>query len=621
MIVDRRLGANVRADGGVGFKVWAPRARRVSVELTDGSGRSLALDTIDGELFEGVLPDAGAGLDYVYVLDGDKRRPDPVSRFQPYGVHGASRVVDPAAFPWTDHGFTGPALGKHVLYELHVGTFTPAGTFEAVIEKLPHLVSLGITAIEIMPVAAFPGVRNWGYDGVHLYAPQTTYGGPDGLKKLVDACHRAGLGVVLDVVYNHLGPEGNYLSDFGPYFSNRYRTPWGEAVNVDGAGSDEVREYLIANALYWLEEFHVDGLRLDAIHGIFDFSARHIMEELQTEFRGRAEHLGRRAFLFAESDLNDVRVLDPRERGGHAMDSQWSDDFHHAVRTVLSGDRTGYFEDFGRLRDVAKAFTRGFVYDGQHSQHRKRRHGSALGDRPGSQLVVYLQTHDQIANASGGKRIASLLSPGRQGLAAAMLFMAPNVPMLFMGEEYGEVAPFDYFIDHTDRGLTEAVVAGRRKEHEAFDDGRPFADPSLEETLLASKLDWSRLEQAPHAQRLALYRDLIALRRRTPALENARRDLTQTASDEAQAWLVVERGDPSGEVVLAFFNLSEQARSIPYAPPEGRYTLALSTDSPRYGGAGEPEPSAPPLVVPPKGTVSPLCPALTAQLYVRGPSR
>lgn len=620
MVVDLELGARVRADGSVGFKVWAPKARDVSVELADGT-RSARLDTKDGELFEGVLPDLGAGADYVFVLDGDKRRPDPVSRFQPHGVHGPSRVVDPGAFPWTDDGWSGPPLEEHVLYELHVGTFTAAGTFEAAIERLAHLEALGVTAIELMPVAAFPGARNWGYDGAHLFAPQSTYGGPVGLKKLIDACHARGIGVLLDVVYNHLGPEGNYLSDFAPYFTNRYRTPWGDALNVDGAWSDGVRRHLITNALYWLTEYHVDGLRLDAIHGIFDFSARHILEELQTEFRERAEHLGRRAYVIAESDLNDVRVLNPKERGGHAMDTQWSDDFHHAVRTALTRDRRGYFEDFGDVRDVEKAVASGFVYDGKYSHHRKRRHGSSLGDRPGSQLVVYLQTHDQIANASGGRRVASLLDAERQNLAATMLFVAPNVPMLFMGEEYGETAPFHYFIDHSDRALVEAVVKGRRKEHECFDDAGAFADPSLEQTLLDSKLDWASLEAASHRHRLALYRDLIALRRRTPALANGRRDLTRAASNEEPGWLTIERGDPSGQVALALFNLSESACPIPVEAPEGRYELVLSTDAPRYGGAVEPPVPTTILDVSRHGSVATLCPPLTAQLYVRGPGR
>jgi maltooligosyltrehalose trehalohydrolase len=518
------LGAHVRADGSVAFKVWAPRAREVAVELADGSGRSIALRTTDGETFEGIFADLGAGADYVYVLDHAKRRPDPVSRSQPRGVHGPSRVVDPAAFSWTDSAWRGSPIERHILYELHVGTFTPAGTFEGAIERLAYLKEVGVTAIEIMPVAEFPGARNWGYDGVHLFAPQSTYGGPAGLKALIDACHRHGLAVVLDVVYNHLGPEGNYLADFAPFFSDRYRTPWGDAINVDGPGSDGVRRHLLANALCWLTEYHVDGLRLDAIHSIFDGSARSILEELPTELREQAERLGRRAFVIAESDLNDARVLDPRERRGHGFDAQWSDDFHHAVHALLTGDRSGYFEDFGRVADVEKALARGFVYDGQRSVHRRRRHGGSLGDHAGSKLVVYLQTHDQIANASGGARLATVLDAARQGLAAALLFVAPNVPMLFMGEEYGEVAPFHYFIDHGDRALVEAVVKGRRREHEAFHDRGDFADPSAPQTFAASKLDWSRLDREPHRRRLALYRALIALRRSTPALENGRRE-------------------------------------------------------------------------------------------------
>jgi maltooligosyltrehalose trehalohydrolase len=624
MSVDLELGARVTADGSVAFKVWAPRARSVSVELADGT-RSARLETTDGEIFEGTLAGVGPGTDYVYVLDGDKRRPDPVSRWQPAGVHGPSRVVDPRAFEWTDKGWTGRELASQVLYELHVGTFTPAGTFEAAIERLGHLEALGVTAIELMPVAECPGARNWGYDGVHLFAPQSTYGGPEGLKKLVDACHARGICVVLDVVYNHLGPEGNYLSEYAPFFSDRYRTPWGEAVNFDGPGSDGVRRHFVTNAVYWLDEYHFDGLRLDAVHGIFDASARHILEEIGAAIEEAARRLGRRAFVIAESDLNDPRVIAPRERGGHAMDAQWSDDFHHAVRTALTGDRRGYFEDFGRVRDIETAVLYGFVYDGQHSRHRKRRHGAPLGDLPGSRLVVYLQTHDQVANASGGRRLTELMTPAQQRLAAALLFVTPNVPMLFMGEEYGEVAPFHYFVDHGDAALVRAVVEGRRKEHEAFHDQRAFADPSVAETLLESKLDWGRVQQPPHAQRLALYRDLIALRRSSPALGNGRRDLTRVASNEDDRWLVIERADPSGQVVLAFFNLAGRAREIPFSPREGVYRLALATDDARYGGAtssaaGDGAPSAS-LAVGRGASVSPRCPGEAALIYVRGAGR
>ncbi len=614
---DFDLGASVLPGGGVAFKVWAPRARSIEVELADGSARA-SLERGDDDVFAGAMTAAAAGADYFYVVDGTKKRPDPVSRSQPHGVHGPSRVVDHAAFLWSDQRWAGLPLDELVLYELHVGSFTTGGTFEAIIDKLPHLQALGINAIELMPVAEFPGARNWGYDGVHLYAPQSSYGGPTGLKKLVDACHGAGIAVVLDVVYNHFGPEGNYAGDFAPFFSDRYRTPWGDAMNVDGPHSDGVRRHLIENALYWLTEYHVDGLRLDAVHGIFDSSARHFLEELQTRFRARAALLGRRAHLIAESDLNDARLLEPRERGGYGLDAQWSDDFHHAVRSAFIPEQRGYFEDFGRLADIEKAIVDGFVYDGRYSHHRKRVHGGSLGDRSGSQLVVYLQTHDQIANASNGQRIASLLDAELQKLAAVLLFVAPNVPMLFMGEEYGETAPFHYFINHGDEALVDAVVSGRRQEYEAQASEEGFADPSLEATFLATKLDWSRCEAPRHAALLSLYRDLIDLRRKTPALSNGRRALAGASSDENARWIVIQRGDPSGQIAAAVLNLSDREQAIPCVLAPGTYTLALATDARRYGGeAAAPAQTA--LEAPGDGKVAVSCPARSARIYVRGP--
>lgn len=597
MTADLELGARVVPDG-VRFRVWAPRAREVAVSL---HGELRRLEARDRGMFEGLVRGARAGDDYALVLDGGPARPDPVSRWQPRGVHGASRVVDPAAFAWRDAGWRGLELERYVIYELHVGTFTPAGTFAAAIPKLRHLVELGVTAIELMPVAEFPGGRNWGYDGAHLFAPQSTYGGPDGLRALVDACHAAGLAVILDVVYNHLGPEGNYLGEYGPFFTDRYRTPWGPAINVDDAGSDGVRRHLVTNAVYWIEELHVDALRLDAIHGIFDFSARHLLEELRAELGAAAAASGRHVHVIAESDLNDARVIRPAARGGHGLDAQWSDDFHHAVRTALTGDTRGYFADYGGVEQLAKAITESFVYDGAYSAHRGRRHGNSAADLPGERFVICVQNHDQIANGSQGRRLTSIVGPRAHLLAATVMLAAPNLPMLFMGEEYAERAPFVYFVSHTDPALVAAVREGRRRElGELAELGAPgepgepgalgalaaLADPQAEATFLACKLDWSLAGAPPHAQVLALYRDLIALRRRAPCLGNCRKDLTRVAWSEAERWLVIERGDPSGQRALVVCNLGDAERRVPCAGAAGAYELALATDDARYGGAG-----------------------------------
>jgi maltooligosyltrehalose trehalohydrolase len=619
------LGAHLVADRrGAVFRVWAPHARTVALELiAPKSTRVLDMRRGDDHVFELHVPDARAGLDYLYVLDGEKRRPDPRSRFQPYGVHGPSRLLDPDAFAWSDQGFRCPPLRGFVLYELHVGTFTREGTFEAVIPKLPHLCDLGVTAVELMPVAQFPGTRNWGYDGVFPYAPQASYGGPDGLKRLVDACHRSELAVVLDVVYNHVGPEGNHLRDFGPYFTDRYRGAWGDALNYDGEGSSGARRFAIDNALYWLREYHVDALRLDAIHGIFDASPRHLLAEMSAEVQEQCMRLGRPAFLIAESDLNDVRVLAPAEQGGHEIDAQWSDDFHHALRALLVPDRRGYFADFGRLADLDKALCVGFVYDGRYSQYRKRAHGTSSAQVPGSQLCVYVQNHDQVANAAQGARLAQLAGLRAQRLAAAVVACAPALPLLFMGEEFAAATPFHYFVDHGDPALIEAVRRGRRAEHDAFGSGAEWADPQDERTFAGCQLDWSCIERAPHGAMLAFYRDLYALRRRSAALHAGHKELTRALSNEREAWLVLERGHPSGEAALCLFNFGAEPGRVPVAQVQvaGDYQLALASCDVRYGGdASAPQP---PSALTAGGdrepTAEPL-PALSAAIYLKTPA-
>ena len=467
MTLDR--GAVPLADGSTRFSVWAPKAGTVEVAVArGGTVRTFPLARGSDGVHSGILQDVPAGSDYSYRLDGGPDRPDPVSRWRPLGVHGPTRVVDPGAFRWTDAGWRGLETADLVIYELHVGTFTRAGTFDGVLERLPALRELGVTAIEIMPVSEFPGSRNWGYDGVSPYAVQSTYGGPDGLKRLVDAAHALGLAVLLDVVYNHLGPEGNYLREFGPYFSDRYRTAWGEGLNLDGPDSDEVRRYVVDNAVYWVTEYHLDGLRLDAVDRIVDLSPVHIAEELGAAVHAQGEALGSRKLVIAEIDANDPKWVTPREVGGYGLDAHWSDDFHHAVHVALTGERAGYYADFTEPGAVAKVLARRYVNDGRYSPHRRRRHGRTAAEVPADRFVVAVQNHDQTGNRARGERLSTLLSAEALRLAAALVLLSPYVPLLFMGEEHGETNPFLYFVSHGDPALVEAVRKGRQEEFATF---------------------------------------------------------------------------------------------------------------------------------------------------------
>ncbi|HEV2761592.1 MAG TPA: malto-oligosyltrehalose trehalohydrolase [Pyrinomonadaceae bacterium] len=585
-----QFGARPLAEGRTRFRVWAPLAESLSVKIVSEAGpQTFPLERGEDDVFEATVPNVGAGADYFYVVGG-RERPDPVSRWQPRGVHGPSRVVDPDAFAWTDDGWTGLPLKDAIIYELHVGTFTREGTFESAIKRLAHLKQLGVNAVEVMPVAEFPGGRNWGYDGTHSYAPQSTYGGPEGFKRFVDACHREGLAVVLDVVYNHLGPEGNYLGEFMPLFSKNYRTPWGDALNFDGPDSDGVRRYFVENALYWLTEYHVDGLRLDAIHRIIDIGPTHLLAEISDAFREQARALGRTAWTIGESDLNDVRVIEPTCECGYGLDAQWSDDFHHSLHALLTGTRRGYFEDFGTVADFAKAVSEGFVYDGRRSVFRRKRHGNSSAERRGEDLVVCVQNHDQIANGYWGDRLASLVSVEGQKLAAALLLCAPNVPMLFMGQEWGETAPFLYFTSHTDAALAKAVREGRREEYSSFvkeegetgSDASDFDDPQSVQTFERSKLVWSRLDASPHAEVLRFYQDLLAARKEHAALSNCDKTRTRVEFDETRRWISIERGDADGSRALLLCNLSEQEQEIP--PARGAWRLLLWSGGEKYGG-------------------------------------
>lgn len=552
-----------------GFRVWAPAARTVELVLSDAR---VPLGRADGGWWSVDVPAAGPGTDYRFAVDGGEPRPDPRSPHQPEGVHGPSRVVDFDAFGWTDDAWKGLHLPSAVIYELHVGTFTSEGTFDAAISRLDALVDLGVSCVELMPVAEFPGDRGWGYDGVDLYAPHHAYGGPEGLARFVDACHARGLGVLLDVVYNHLGPDGNYLGVYGPYFTDRYRTPWGDAVNLDGPGSDEVRRFFVDNARHWLEHYHLDGLRVDAVHAFYDRSAVHFLEELGAEVHALSAHLGRPLSVIAESDLNDPRLVRAREAGGYGLDAMWSDDFHHALHTVFTGEGTGYYEDFGRLGQLAKALERGLAYDGGHSVHRGRRHGRPYGDLPGYRLVGYLQNHDQVGNRARGDRIGHLVSLAEAQIGAALVLTSPFVPMLFQGEEWAATSPFPYFTDHLDRALGDAVREGRRREFAAFGwDPEEVPDPQAEATFASARLDWSERERSPHREMLRFTKRLLALRRETPALTRGDLGAVRTRHDESEGWLTVAR---EGVLVVCVF--AEGARTVPLG--ERAWEVRLASD-------------------------------------------
>jgi maltooligosyltrehalose trehalohydrolase len=522
------------------FRVWAPEAKTVEVKI---GSQKIASQEENGGWWEVEVPSAGPGTDYAYVVDGEEPAvPDPRSMRQPEGLHGPSRIVDHSAFAWTDAEWRAPVFPSAIVYELHIGTFTPEGTFDATIAKLDYLKALGVTHVELLPVAAFPGHRGWGYDGADLFAPYEPYGGPDGLKRLVDAAHGRGLAMLLDVVYNHFGPDGNYTGKFGPYLTSLHTTPWGDAVNFEDAGSHEVRRFFIDNALMWLRDYHFDGLRLDAVTAYMDRSAMHFMEELTREIRELEAETGRTLVVIAESDLNDPQLVTAPEAGGYGLDAAWSDDFHHALVTFLTGDRSGYYADFGTLADLAKSLESVYVYDGGYSEYRKRHHGRPVRGLPGWRFVGYSQNHDQVGNRARGERLVHLVGEKRAKVAAALVLTAPFVPMLFQGEEFAASAPFQYFTGH-DKELGRLVSAGRKREFEAFGwNPDQIPDPQAETTFTDSKLDWREVGEGAHAAMVEWYKKLIRLRRTTPELLNGRMDEVLVTIDEEDQWLVMDRG-------------------------------------------------------------------------------
>jgi maltooligosyltrehalose trehalohydrolase len=580
------LGATPLSTGDCLFLVWAPFADSVNLHILNSPGRSLPMEREPKGYFR-LHVEGGAGSRYLYDLGGkgEKMRPDPASRCQPEGVHGPSQVLAPEEFNWSDDHWRGLPLRQLVLYEVHVGTFTPEGTFDAIIPRLRNLKELGVTALEIMPVAQFPGVRNWGYDGVFPFCVQDSYGGASGLKRLVDACHSEDMCVALDVVYNHLGPEGNYLADFGPYFTDRYCTPWGKAVNFDGECSDEVRRFFAQNALYWIGEFHIDVLRLDAVHAIVDTSAKPFLGELNEVVQAEAARLNRQVHLIAECDRNDIRTVQLQARGGYGFGAQWNDDFHHAVHTVLTGENTGYYQDFGEISQIAKSLTSGYVYEGEYSKYRRRSHGSDSKGVKGEHFVVFTQNHDQVGNRMNGERLAHLVDFEALKVAAGVILLSPFVPLLFMGEEYGETAPFLYFVSHQDRDLIEAVRLGRRSEFETFRWSGEPPDPQDPGTFLRSKLKWQLQQCEPHKQLREFYAELLRRRKEFPALASSDMSGVEARSFENERGLVLHRWNRDDEV-LALFNFGKESARVTFSRTESEWLSVVNSRDQRWAGPG-----------------------------------
>lgn len=581
----RTIGASYLGEGNCEFIVWAPLRKKVALKIESPQDHLIPMqEDADGywrASVKGVSPE----LLYSYRLEDRVDRPDPASHFQPRGVQGPSQIVDHTSFIWNDQSWRGIPLPEMVIYELHVGAFSPEGTFGMIIPRLSDLKEIGINVVEIMPIAQFPGERNWGYDGVFPFAVQNSYGGPDGLKELVNACHQSGMGVILDAVYNHLGPEGNYLSEFGPYFTNRYKTPWGEAINFDGAYSNNVRSYFTANAIHWFLNYHMDAIRLDAIDAIFDFSARPFLSELSEKVEEFSREQGRVCYLIAESNLNDSRLLRAREAGGEGVNAQWCDDFHHSLHAVLTGERQRYYGDFGTMKHLEKSLREGFVYSGQYSQFRKRNHGNSSKEIPAQKFIVSSQNHDQIGNRMSGERLASLVSFELLKVAAGVLLCSPYIPLLFMGEEYGESNPFLYFVSHSDPILIESVRKGRAEAFEALHErGRPL-DPQSQQTFFESKIEWEKRKIGNHKILLDYYRKLIRLRKEIPALSNLNKDKMDVWSLETQKVLQIERWRDKSHVVC-LFNFSPSEIALRDCIPEGRWEKMMDSSDLIWNGPG-----------------------------------
>jgi maltooligosyltrehalose trehalohydrolase len=579
-----KVGARYLGDDHCEFTVWAPLLDQVAVKIVAPTEKTLLMQRLEHGYWRVEAAEISPGTRYFYQLNGELDRPDPASYSQPEGVHGASEIIDQHAFQWTDQSWLGIPQAELVIYELHVGTFTPAGTFDAMISRLQQLKELGINAIELMPIGQFPGNRNWGYDGVYPYAVQNSYGGSDDLKQLVDACHRQGIAVILDAVYNHFGPEGDYVKDFAPYYTDAYKSPWGLAINFDEAYSYGVRNYFIENAVYWFEHYHIDALRLDASDRIYDSGAKHFLRELAEVTAVSSQQQGRKFYLIAENDLSDVRVVSPPEVNGYGLDGQWNDAFHHCLRTVLTDDRVGYYQDYGRCEQLAKAFKQGFVYSWEFSPFRNRWHGSDSSQIPGDRFVVFCQNHDQVGNRVLGDRLSHTLSFDALKLAAATVLLSPNIPLIFMGEEYAEDAPFLYFVSHSDPELLAAVREGRKKDFEAFHVEDEYADPVGQETFERSKLNWHLWQNGKHKILREWYQHLIELRRTIPALQHLNKQNLEARAIEQDKLMFLRRWHEESHI-FAIFNFN-QSEVCCQPAIEGTWSKILDAAQDKWMGAG-----------------------------------
>lgn len=584
----RSLGVNFSSRGESEVLVWAPCAESVAI-INDQSEERIALHREARGYFSCISAHLKPGDRYWMELNQQRRYPDPASLFQPKGIFGPSEIFNVNAFRWTDADWNNLLLKDYIIYELHIGTFTPAGDLVAAIDKLPYLKQLGITAIEVMPVAEFSGTRNWGYDGVYPYAVHHAYGGPGALQQFVNACHEHGLAVILDVVYNHLGPEGNNLGSFGHYFTDKYRTPWGKAINFDDAGCDEVRKYFLENALMWFRDFHIDALRLDAVHAICDFSSKHFLRELRDEVNALSLQIHRPLYLIAECDLNDPKYLEGESRMGYGMDAQWIDEFHHALRVASGKEPSGYYSDFKEFITLGKSMASAYVYDGQYSAHRQKTFGRPAGDLPGECFIVFSQNHDQIGNSMLGERTSLLVDFDMLKVMAAAVICSPYLPMLFMGEEYGEQRPFQYFINHQDEALVQAVREGRKREFAAFyHHDVDVPDPQSVDTFLNSKLNWDAVNVGRHRVLFEYYQELIRLRKADPILASCSRKNLSSVALELEKCLIVHRRVDTHELV-AVFNFSGEHRQITLPAISGMKCLIHSAAE-RWHGSEKQKP-------------------------------
>ncbi|MDB5249511.1 MAG: malto-oligosyltrehalose trehalohydrolase [Segetibacter sp.] len=578
----RSIGINFNTDGKAEVAIWAPLAEKVAISLPENK-RSVQLVKDEFGYWKTVTDQIKKNDLYKIALEGDNEFPDPTSLSQPQGVHGPSKAIDLNEFQWSDDNWNNIPLEEYLLYELHTGTFTPDGTFAALEKKLDYLKDLGVNAIEIMPVAQFPGARNWGYDGVFPFAVQDSYGGPEGLKHLVQVCHEKGLAVILDVVYNHMGPEGNYLGAIGPYFTDKYNTPWGNAINFDDEWCDGVRKYFVENVLMWFRDFHIDALRMDAVHAIKDFSPTHILREIKQNVNKLMAVTGRKHYLIVELDLNDNRFINPLEEQGFGMDAQWVDEFHHALRVTGGEERSGYYSDFDGLAHLAKSYKDAYVFDGIYSNHRKKTFGIKAENNPGKQFIVFSQNHDQVGNRMLGERTSTLVSYEMQKLMAGAVMASPYLPMLFMGEEYSEPNPFLYFVSHTDPELAEAVRKGRKAEFAAFHSQGEAPDPVSEQTFEESKLQWELQEQEPHRNMLQYYKELISLRKQQPALKNLNRNQLIVEENQENQTLLLRRWH-EGEHVLCLMNFSKKQQQLALPTIKSEWRKIFDSAAPEWKG-------------------------------------